>query len=239
LELPPTEVYASAAMKKLLAASIVCSAVFLAFVIDPKLPGARSSVVFKVASIVLLIALVSVARVRRKLLILGLAFSAFGDLVLDVRRIGSLGPVQLFILGLFSFLVAHILYFSLFVTNRSRGTSALRLATCVALFLAAVITMSRIWPNLAEMRVPVVAYSLALTAMAISAQWSRFGARVAIGALFFFASDTMLALSLFGHPFTGSRTVVWVTYYVAQALIATGVASWAEKPSKVLAMPAR
>jgi uncharacterized membrane protein YhhN len=71
----------------------------------------------------------------------------------------------------------------------------------------------------------VIAYSAALSAMAILAQFSRFPNLVAIGALPFFASDTLLALSIFGHPFAGSRPLVWITYYAAQLMITLGVVS--------------
>jgi uncharacterized membrane protein YhhN len=82
-----------------------------------------------------------------------------------------------------------------------------------------------IWPDLAEMLYPVIAYSVVLSAMAITAQYSQFPALAAIGALAFFASDTMLALSIFGHPFAGSRPLVWITYYAAQLMITVGVLS--------------
>ncbi len=80
-----------------------------------------------------------------------------------------------------------------------------------------------LWPGLGPMRIPVLAYSLVLTAMALTAQWSRYGTVVAVGALSFVASDTMLAMSIFRHPFGGSRVLVWVTYYAAQSMIAAGV----------------
>ncbi len=211
------------AMKKLVAASAVCSAVFLAYVIAPHLTGARWAVVFKVASIALLAVMAAVARPRRKPLILALVFSACGDLLLDVKKIGSLGPVQLFLFGLISFLVAHLFYVALFVRERSARSGAARKLACVVVVVVALVSLKVLWPGLAEMRGPVLAYSAVLTAMAVTAQRSRFGALVAIGALFFVASDTMLAMSVFGHPFGGSRVLVWVTYYAAQVMMAWGV----------------
>jgi uncharacterized membrane protein YhhN len=204
-------------------ASVVCSAIYLAYVIGPQLPGARLGVVFKVASIGLLIVVAATARRPRKLLMLALYFSAVGDLLLDVRKLGPLGPVQLFLFGLIAFLVAHLFYVAMLVRERSERVSAARKVACVAVVVAGLVSLRVLWPGLAEMRMPVLAYSAVLTLMAITAQVSRFGKLVAIGALLFFASDTMLAMSIFGHPFAGSRVLVWVTYYAAQAMIAAGV----------------
>ena len=206
-------------------ASAVCSAAYLAFVVDPQLPGVRFGVAFKVASIGLLIVVAAMAPSRRKLLMLALYFSAIGDLLLDVRRLGPLGPVQLFLLGLISFLVAHLFYVAMFVRERSAAISMTRKVASAVVVVVAVISLRVLWPTLEEMRVPVLAYSAVLTAMAIMAQRSRFGKVVAIGALLFFASDTMLAMSIFGHPFGGARVLVWVTYYAAQVMIAGGVVS--------------
>ncbi len=210
-------------MKKLLIASVICSAIFLAFVVDPHAPSARFSVVFKVASIALLALCAAESHPAKKPLAVALAFSACGDLLLDIHKLGSFGPVQLFLFGLIAFLVAHVFYTALFLKARSVTINGVRTAAGTAVLVFAVGTMFVLWPGLAEMRIPVLAYSAVLTAMAITAQRSRFGKLVAIGALWFVASDTMLAMSIFGHPFAGSRILVWVTYYAAQLMITVGV----------------
>lgn len=210
-------------MKKLLVVSAICAAIYWVWVIDPNLPGSRFGVVAKVWSTGLLAVMAAVAQPRRNVLVLALAFSVAGDLFLDVRRLGPLGPVQLFMFALVSFLIAHVFYAALFLNKRSEAVSARRKIACGVVVGVAVISLSVLWPGLADMRGPVLAYSLVLTAMAVSAQWSKFGPLVAIGALFFVASDTMLAMNIFGHPFHGARTLVWVTYYLAQAMMAWGV----------------
>jgi uncharacterized membrane protein YhhN len=132
--------------------------------------------------------------------------------------------VRLFLLGLACFLGAHLFYISLFVKAKAAAgiDTARRLASLMVAALA-VVMLVVLWPGLAEMRWPVLAYSVVLTAMAITAQRSRFSKLVAVGALAFFASDTVLALSIFGHPFAGSRALVWITYYAAQVMITLGV----------------
>ena len=217
-------------MRKLFLASAICSAIFLLFVIDPRLPGARFGVVFKVASIGLLAVMASTTRPQQRLLAIALSISAWGDLLLDLKHLGSFGRVQLFLFGLVSFLIAHLFYVVLFLKSRSHDrVSAIRKLACAVLVLVALATMRILWPGLAEMRTPVLVYSAVLTTMAVTAQLSRFSKLVAIGALSFFASDTMLAMDIFGHPFHGSRTLVWITYYAAQAMIAVGVSRRQEK----------
>jgi uncharacterized membrane protein YhhN len=212
-------------MKRLLAASAICSAIFLLYVIAPQFPGARFAVVFKVASIALLALIAAVVSDRSKLLIAALGFSAIGDFFLGVHGLGPLGPEQLFLMGLVSFLVAHLFYVALFLTHRAPAArNTARKLACAAVAITAAASLFVLWAGLGPMRVPVLAYSLVLTAMAVTAQLSRFSNVVRFGALSFVASDTMLALSIFGHPFTRSHILVWITYYAAQALITTGVA---------------
>ncbi len=202
-------------------ASAVCAAVFLIFVISSDVPGARFAVVFKVGSIVLLV--VSATLARRGLLIAALGWSVVGDFFLGVRRLGALGPEKLFLLGLVSFLIAHLFYVALFAKARKSSVPASRKIASLLVVGIAVASLLVLWPGLGPMRIPVLAYSLVLTTMAVSAQWSEFSAVVAVGALSFVASDTMLAMSIFGHPFAGSHVLVWVTYYAAQTMITMGV----------------
>jgi uncharacterized membrane protein YhhN len=134
--------------------------------------------------------------------------------------------MQLFLFGLISFLVAHLFYIALFLNAKSK--ISMNFARSVAAIVVPVYSFRMLvvlWPKLAEMRWPVVVYSLVLTTMTITAQFSRFAKLVPIGALLFFASDTMLAMSIFGHPFAGSRPLVWTTYYAAQLMITVGVLS--------------
>jgi len=217
--------------------SAVCAAIFLAFVVDSSLPGTRFAVVFKVASIALLALIAGMWSDRSKLLIAALGLSAVGDFFLGVRRLGVLGPEKLFLLGLMSFLIAHLFYVVLFVKARTRSVHAGRKMACVLVVAVAATSLGVLWPGLGPMRVSVLAYSLVLTAMAVSAQWSRYPAMVAVGALSFVASDTMLAMSIFGHPFAGSHLLVWVTYYAAQALIVAGVALQASLYSTPISIP--
>lgn len=75
------------------------------------------------------------------------------------------------------------------------------------------------------MKVPIVAYMVAISLMAISAGFredSKF-LWVAIGALVFMVSDTLIAVNRFVISLEYSGIAVMGTYYLAQALICTGV----------------
>lgn len=210
-------------LKVSLGASAVCAATFLAYLADSRLPGASFAMMFKIGSIGLLVVSAALASSRESLLIAALGTSAVGDFFLGVRRLGSLTPEKLFLLGLVSFLIAHLFYVTLFAKATTGAVRRARKMACVLVVTVAAASLVVLWPDLGPMRIPVLAYSLVLTAMALSAQWSRYPGLVAVGALLFVASDTMLAMSIFGHPFAGSRVLVWVTYYLAQAMIAVGV----------------
>ena len=77
-------------------------------------------------------------------------------------------------------------------------------------------------PSLGPLKIPVALYMCAITAMVITAIRSRFGRRVASGAMLFLVSDSLLAVAKFQAPFTWHDYLVWATYYAAQYLIATG-----------------
>jgi uncharacterized membrane protein YhhN len=211
-------------MRALVLCSVVTSCAFLAvselhFATDTALP-----VVLKVGSIALLALLAVLAHPRRRLLIAALLFSAAGDYFLAIKHLASLGPAQLFLAGLVSFFIAHLFYIALFAGAKSRASvSPTRVIASLATVIVAATSMFILWPGLAEMRSPVLAYSFVLTAMVIAVQFSRYSAAVAVGALCFLASDTMLALSIFGHPFRASQILVWIAYYAAQLTITFGV----------------
>jgi uncharacterized membrane protein YhhN len=181
--------------------------------------------IFKVGSILLLILFVLRSKAPAPL-IAGLSFSAIGDFLLAANKLGSLDEPRLFLAGLVSFLVAHLCYITLFAPNIARRKLPQFRRFSIVLVVAAFwFLLSRLWPSLGTMRLPVLLYALALSAMCITAQLSHFSSAVALGALLFFASDAMLALSHFGHHFSGSHPLIWSTYYAAQFLICTGVVS--------------
>ncbi|MGY1454194.1 lysoplasmalogenase family protein [Streptomyces sp. SS8] len=71
-----------------------------------------------------------------------------------------------------------------------------------------------------RLRLPVAGYSLALTAMAVTALGT--GARAGTGALAFLGSDLLIGLQAAGHVFPGQEVAIMAGYLFGQYLITTG-----------------
>jgi uncharacterized membrane protein YhhN len=147
--------------------------------------------------------------------IAGLLFSMVGDVFLML-------PMDLFIAGLISFLVAHLIYIYAF---RSGRPWRIKFMPVLLLAIYGVVIYSILLPGLNGMAVPVAVYVVVILTMAWQAwdQWDQARARWAllafIGALLFVISDTVLALNRFGEPFQAARALTLSTYYSAQWLI--------------------
>jgi uncharacterized membrane protein YhhN len=72
---------------------------------------------------------------------------------------------------------------------------------------------------------PVTAYMIAISLMAIAAGFrdEQQFLWVAMGALMFMISDTLIAVERFVTPFEYSGMAVMSTYYLAQLLICVGI----------------
>lgn len=198
------------------------AALFYAFMLEMKPSWPRSAV--KTVSIALL-AVLAFQLDGPLLLIAGLTLGAIGDFFLS--RDGD----KMFLAGLASFLASHVAYIVLFLgvgaglevllADPWRGAAAALLAALTLVLLA--VLMRRVPPTL---RVPVIAYSIAIFMMGVSALTTPNGLVIA-GAAAFIASDSILAWERFVSPAISSarplmRQAVWALYYVAQAMIALG-----------------
>jgi len=151
----------------------------------------------------------------RMLLGLGLVWSAIGDVLLALDG--------LFVQGLVAFLLAQIIYTVLFLTQcRWQGS---RLPWAALIVIYAVICTLYIVPEAGDMQIPVIAYMIAISLMAISAGFrnDQQFLWVAMGALIFMVSDTLIAINRFVSPFEYSGIAVMTTYYLAQLLICAGI----------------
>ncbi|KQT09407.1 lysoplasmalogenase family protein [Ramlibacter sp. Leaf400] len=179
--------------------------------------------VFKPLTMVLAIALVA-GRAREggsgrfaALLIAGLACSLVGDvlLMLPGRFIG----------GLVAFLLAHLCYLALL----RQGAGWLPRPAALAATLGVGAAMYAVlFPGLdTVLKGAVAAYVVVIAAMAAQAIGRAAVLKdapslaVAVGAVFFMASDSLLALNRFWQPLPMAQFWVLATYYVAQILIAT------------------
>jgi len=159
------------------------------------------------------------------LLVLALALSALGDFAL------SRSGMRAFLAGLVAFAAAHVFYLVLFTELSGRGPyMAFVDRTLLALFLAWVAISAEIWlvPHTGPaLKWPVRAYVLILTLMALSALTLPLGA-VAIGAVYFVASDVILAYRNFrmspDDPLSGrAGWLLWILYIAGQGMILVGV----------------
>ena len=170
----------------------------------------------------------------RGTILLGLAFSLLGDIFLMLPA--ALFRIDLFLAGLGAFLLAHLFYMSAFFA----GSDARTRLTSIAVFAVfGIANLAGLLPRLEDaMRVPVIAYVIALLLMAGfalararslrtregTASAVAASARLAaVGAAFFVASDTLLAWNRFGGGIPLASLWVLATYFVAQWHIARSV----------------
>jgi uncharacterized membrane protein YhhN len=159
-------------------------------------------------------------RSKMKLFALALLFSAAGDAFL-----ASDGE-RLFVPGLASFLVTHVLYAVVFVlaTKDTATTpmSAGRKVTFAVIPTFAVAYSAVLWPNLGALAIPVMLYIAAIVAMAMLSLRVR-PIEVPLGAVLFMVSDSLIALEKFLWQAAWVGPLVWITYALAQLLITRGM----------------
>lgn len=173
-----------------------------------------------------------------KLILVSLAFSWSGDVNLMMPSVpGYRGfEEQFFLMGLVSFLIAHILYILAFrkETSSVYGDTLLKTkpyaALPVVIGLAALLYV--VFPHVkADMQIPVIVYASIITLMTIFAinRYGKVSGRsfqmVLTGAVLFMISDSMIAINKFYIPFEWSRVAIMLTYITAQYLIVKGTFS--------------
>jgi uncharacterized membrane protein YhhN len=170
------------------------------------------------------------------LLVFALFYSAVGDFELLYPGDAA------FTSGTIWFALAQIAYIFAFAKT-APGVGLVQRRPWLALpYVAAWLAgVAVLWPHLGALRAVVVPYSALVTLMAIAALnlFGRIDRRdallVAAGALLFLSSDTTLGTSRFvpslAPPF--APFIVMLTYIVAQALIAAGLARAQRKTAQV------
>jgi alkenylglycerophosphocholine/alkenylglycerophosphoethanolamine hydrolase len=158
---------------------------------------------------------------------LGAVFCLAGDVFLML-------PWDMFIFGLVAFLLGHVCY----VVGLNNIAPYINLWGGFLIILLGIYLLW-LYPKLTKglsakgkmgLKVPVLIYSLAITLMVYSAwmTWTRPGWSMAaaifvsIGAVLFYASDSMLAWDRFLSPLPHARLRVMVTYHLGQIGIILG-----------------
>lgn len=157
----------------------------------------------------------------------GLVFSLLGDVFLIFTNNGE----HFFMMGLGAFLVAQIFYCLAFLgqLKGAKGFVIKNIWLVIPFLAYAGWFVNLLYPHLGDLLVPVAVYALVLMAMVIFAL-NRKGqvpaqsfVLVFAGALFFVASDSILAYAKFVDAFSHSRVIVMSTYGIAQFLLVWGM----------------
>ncbi|MEP5263476.1 MAG: lysoplasmalogenase, partial [Nitratireductor sp.] len=143
-------------------------------------------------------------------------FSALGDLFLAMK-----GDARNFPRGIAAFLVSHLFYIAVMVPIASAPETLAQKAVSLAVGLGAIALYFTLAPTLGKMKLPVGAYLVAILVMALSALAIPEGAPLlGLGAVLFVISDSVIAFDKFKSPVPARGLIVWITYYVGQALMA-------------------
>jgi uncharacterized membrane protein YhhN len=163
---------------------------------------------------------------RSRTVIFALLLSWLGDVLLL--------NADYFIGGLISFLLAHVLYILAYrqhqyedKENALYGVQRIRLAFPIVLAGTGLVVV--LLPVLGELKIPVMIYACVLVVMVLHSLF-RYGRTnmvsfwmVFTGAVFFMASDSLLALDKFLMPVSFGGFWIMFTYTIAQYLIVKGL----------------
>ncbi len=168
---------------------------------------------------VLLIFYVTTSKVKNPLVMLALITALLGDLFLLIN-IGNL-----FVLGLFCFMIMHLMYLYLFW--KDRGDIVITdWISAGSVLGAAILAIVFFIPHTGSLMNHVVMYIVIIATMTIAAIFRKKALNgyfmVVFGALLFMVSDTLLAVDKFVTPLLLINVLVMLTYGLAQYCIIEG-----------------
>jgi uncharacterized membrane protein YhhN len=154
----------------------------------------------------------------------------FLSLLGDVFLIFSDAQPIFFLLGLASFLLAHLVYIFLNLNLVDTEDRKLKFRWHDLLFgMYGLVIFQQIKPGLGDMMIPALLYTIVICIMGITAS-KRWGKTdkvsfwwIMIGAFFFIISDSILAINQFGTPFPQAGFLIMLTYIIAQFMIVRGI----------------
>lgn len=189
----------------------------------------RLNLVLKPLIMTLLVAYYIVASESKvsKLVLAAMILSFLGDTFLLLE--GEL----YFMLGLGSFLLAHLFYTRAYRQHRNDNESELqgirRIRYSFPIVLCGTGLLVILYPHLGKLLIPVFMYALVLVVMVLNALF-RVGRTspasfwmVFTGACLFMISDSLLAINKFISPLVNGGFWIMLTYIVAQFLIVDGL----------------
>jgi len=169
-----------------------------------------------------------------KIIARALSFSWLGDVVLMFESFNK----NIFLIGLVSFLFAHLIYINFFSIVRAGEKIKLKtgLILLVVVYYSGLIFL--LFNDLHEMKIPVLVYGIVISVMFLLALHMLFiknkeaGKMMMLGALLFVASDSILAINKFYESFEFAGIAIMLTYGIAQLLITLGAVRYITSISK-------
>jgi uncharacterized membrane protein YhhN len=167
---------------------------------------------------------------RHTSVLTALFFSFVGDTLLMFVKYDEL----YFMLGLASFLLAHVFYIFSYRQHKNashpdelQGVQRIRLAFPIVLAGSGLVVI--LYPTLGSMKIPVLLYALTIVIMVLNALF-RFGRTssssfwfVFAGAVLFMISDSLIAINKFVTTIFIANFFIMSTYIVAQLFIVEGL----------------
>jgi len=167
-----------------------------------------------------------------KIIFVGFIFAWLGDIFLMFNN------NDLFVFGLASFLICHILYIVGFIKNirssKHKPSMLNRFILALLPLFYLIVLYSYIYPYIANNElnkpflIPVTVYAITIVTMSLFSLW-RIGASnrtsvvlMIIGAFVFMISDSLIALNKFVSPFQHANLYIMFTYCAAQLSITLG-----------------
>lgn len=171
----------------------------------------------------------------KKWIWMALFFSWAGDMLLMFEPKDKI----FFLLGLSSFLLAHIFYIVFFhhVRVREKIKGNPWMLVVVVIYYAVLINF--LTPYLADMKIPVMIYGIVISFMFMLAMHMLFiknktaGKWMMLGALLFVISDSLLAINKFYQSFEGAGIFIMLTYGMAQLFIVEGASRYIRSANTV------
>jgi uncharacterized membrane protein YhhN len=170
----------------------------------------------------------------KKWILFALLFSWLGDVLLMFQERDGI----YFLLGLSSFLIAHIFYIVFFHKVRLAEAIKSRPVTLILVVIYYGFLISFLSPYLGDMRLPVRVYGVVISFMCMLAMHLLFipakkaGRFLFTGALLFVISDSILAIAKFYQPFAGADLLIMLSYGLAQLLLTQGAILYLQSVKK-------
>lgn len=174
--------------------------------------------IFKPALMFILMAWVATVDFKHHLkFIIALLFSFLGDVILMIPN------HELFLFGLGSFLITHMLYIFIFFKKTTfKWDSLFNFAALFLLFYFVVIKNNMTQ----EFKLPVIIYSLVIIGMSTTLRSIREKSLnrnlLVLGSILFMISDALIAVNKFSAPIPYPTMLIMSTYGIAQLLITVG-----------------